>query len=336
MDIIAKLRELSDSDPALKQQLINYEKFCGEVKQLKQQYSQTNAPETLADGIRLLSENVAYHPFAHLLILLGDAYITEGDFEAGIACMKSAAANFPDIYHYPLFYLRMAQYHMEKSETEIGLDYLIRLCTEIKDYKAYIVLHDMIEIWEKYKHLVADRLPEVNVDEVLVTTTVLSSAQIMTPDKCSQTIDQIFSPPHTTLLADLSSHLDEMTANGTLLNYLNKWERAFYYADEICTEVNSGGFEHYLYYHGTHFVKACQVFAQIGAQQMLCIAEQIKNKFPHGRIPKSALSIQNAMDRLEEMGIDFEEEDEIYYSSAEKELLDRLTAYVLENQKHFR
>ena len=33
---------------------------------------------------------------------------------------------------------------------------------------------------------------------------------------------------------------------------------------------------------------------------------------------------------------DFEEEDEIYYSSAEKELLDRLTAYVLENQKHFR
>ena len=69
---------------------------------------------------------------------------------------------------------------------------------------------------------------------------------------------------------------------------------------------------------------------------MLCLAERIKDKFPHGRIPKSELSIQNAMDRLEEMGVDFEDMDEIYYSSAEKELLDRLTAYVLENQKRFR
>lgn len=39
---------------------------------------------------------------------------------------------------------------------------------------------------------------------------------------------------------------------------------------------------------------------------------------------------------MEEDGIDFDDEDEIYYSSAEKELLEQLSTYVLENRKHFR
>ena len=101
-------------------------------------------------------------------------------------------------------------------------------------------------------------------------------------------------------------------------------------------EINSGGFEGYLYYHGTHFAKACQVFDQINADQMVRLMMQIQNKFPGGRIPKSEEAIQNAMDRMEEDGIDFDDEDELYYSSAEKELLDRLTTYVLDNRNHFR
>lgn len=63
---------------------------------------------------------------------------------------------------------------------------------------------------------------------------------------------------------------------------------------------------------------------------------RIQCKFPHNCVPKAEGAIQNAIDRMDEDGIDFNDEDEIYYSSAEKELLDRLLIYVRENEKHFR
>ena len=91
-----------------------------------------------------------------------------------------------------------------------------------------------------------------------------------------------------------------------------------------------------MYYHGTHFTKAYHALGRIGVELMLRIMDHNQSKFPRGRIPKSEEAIQNAMNRMEEKDIDFEDEDEIYYSTAEKELLDRLMTYVLENQKHFR
>lgn len=336
VELEQKLKELVDSNPLLKQRLTNYGNFRSCVEQMEQQYSILQSPEYLAERIRLLSENPDYHPFAHFLIFLGDSYMESGDFEAGAACLKSVAAHFPDIFHYAIIYLRMAQYHIEKGETEIGIDYLIQLCTEVRDYKSEIVLNELTEVWEKYKHLLAGKIPELHITEKLESITFVQTPQPLTPDKCSQTIDQILCLPKSDLLSALSAHIGEMTANGAYLNYLNKWERDFYYADEVCMEVNSGGFAGYLYYHGTHFTKAYQAFGQIGAEQMLRLMAQIQSKFPHSRVPKSAEAIQNTMDRLEEKGIDFEDEDEIYYSSAEKALLDRLTAYVLENQKHFR
>ena len=42
------------------------------------------------------------------------------------------------------------------------------------------------------------------------------------------------------------------------------------------------------------------------------------------------------MDRMEEKGVNFEAEDDCYYGGAEGELLERLTAWVRNNEKKFR
>lgn len=329
-----RVKALVESDPRLKQKLIDYENFRCEYEHLKDQYSISKSTENLTVRIHHLSENPDYHQFNHFLIFLGNTYMESGDFEAGAACMKSVAAHFQGIYHYALIYLRMAQYHIEKGETEIGIGYLVQLCTEVRDYKSQIVVNELTEVWEKYKHLLVGRIPGLDVTEKLEP--IAQAPQPLTPDKCSQSNAQIFALSGADLLSALSAHIGEMTANGAVLNCLNKWERNFFYADEVCMEVNSGGWEGYLYYHGIHFAKACKAFEEIGAVQMVRLMERIQSQFPRGCIPKSEEAIQNVMDRMEEDGIDFDNEDEIYYSSAEKELLDHLSTYVRENQKHFR
>lgn len=340
-DIVMLIKQKVVVCVEINQHLINhqlkiYDNFRSEYELLKQQYSFSKSPSDLTAGIRHLSENTDYHQFAHFLIFLGNSYMETGDFEAGAACMEAVVANFPNIYHYAIIYLRMAQYYIEKGEMETGIDFLIQLCTDVQDYKSQIVLNGLASVWDKYKDLVADKVTNPATDTVQNTIASIPLTHPKQPNECSQSITQILSLPADELLNSLSAHLAEMTANGATLNYLNKWERNFYYADEMCMEVNSGGFEGYLYYHGTHFVKAHQIFAQIGAKQMLTLTDRLQRKFPHGCVPKSAKAIQNAMDQLESDGIDFEEEDELYYSSAERELLKCLVSYVKGNAGHFR
>ena len=58
------------------------------------------------------------------------------------------------------------------------------------------------------------------------------------------------------LLSAPSLGLQELSGKGKLLSGLNRWERTAHFANELCMEVNSGGFDSYLYYHGDHFEKA--------------------------------------------------------------------------------
>lgn len=224
-------------------------------------------------------------------------------------------------------YLTLAQECIERGEVELGKAYLVALCRATSNYEESIAFNELTAVWEKYKHLVEGLVPPpVSV----------YGPETLLPEDCSMAIGDILNGPVENVLTDLSAHVGELSGNGSSLGNLNKWERAFFYADEVCMEVNSGGFEGYLYYHGTHFSRAFQAFAQIGALQMVSLMEQIQRKFPRGRVPKSEEAIQNAMDKLEGRGVDFEDEDDIYYTTAEKELLDRLTAYVMEYRKHFR
>ena len=74
----------------------------------------------------------------------------------------------------------------------------------------------------------------------------------------------------------------------------------------------------------------------MGATGMEALLEDVRAKFPRGRVPKSEEAIQNAMDKLEDKGIDFEELDDRYYGGIEREFLERTTAWVRANGKRFR
>ena len=224
-------------------------------------------------------------------------------------------------------FMKLAENYIAEENFTAARACLLLLCEKCDNYEESIEWNGLSEQWQNYRYLVAGMVPP---------SVTIMSTKPRSPAECTIQITDILSLPDEEMLSTLSDHLGELSGNGDALNALNKWERTVYYVDELCVEVNSGGFDSYLYYHGIHFMKAYQSIVRIGAEQTLQLMNRIQCKFPRNCVPKAEGAIQNAMDRMDEDGIDFNDEDEIYYSSAEKELLDRLLMYVRENEKHFR
>ena len=261
------------------------------------------------------------------LLLKVPVMLEAGDIAGGGACLLALEKYFPHFNNQVIFRLRMAQYHMEMGEEEAARESPLALCREIRNYEEAIEINGLTALWEKYRHLVQGLVePSIRV----------ITNRIKTPGECDLQIADILALPDEDILTELSNHLQELSGDGDMIQGLNKWERTAYYVDELCMEVNSGGFEGYLYYHGTHLDKAYKALEQMGAAEMTALLDRVRAKFPRNRIPKAADSIQNTMNRMEEKGVDFEAEDDCYYGGAERELLAKLTAYVRENGKHFR
>ena len=224
-------------------------------------------------------------------------------------------------------FMGLAEAYLAKGETESARACLVLLCRRCSNYEESLEWHGLTEAWLKHRHLV-EGLVEPSLH--------LYGAQPLSPRECTMQIADIFELPEDDLLSALSDHLEELSGSGDALNRLNKWERIAYYADELCREVNSGGFDRYLYYHGAHFEKAYQAMEALSATEVLQILDAVRTKFPRSRIPKTEETLQNAMDALEEKGLDFESEDDRFYTKGEKELIKCLQAYVIENKKRFR
>ena len=229
-----------------------------------------------------------------------------------------------DLNNTTAVYLWWAHDCFSVGDIEMGKRYLLSLCKKVSNYEESIEINGLTEVWEMYKHHV----------EGLIPPSVVVNGQ--TPSEPTMSISAILSGPDDDLLTDLSAHLNELCGNGAFLGSLNKWERTIWYADELCMEVNSGGFEGYLYYHGTHFEKAYKAIAELNAPNVTALLDTVRAKFPRARIPKTEDAIQNAMDKLEDKGVDFEDQDDAYYTSAERELLAAMTAWVRANTKRFR
>lgn len=232
-----------------------------------------------------------------------------------------------DVRNVTEYCMERAQACFAAGDTEYGKAYLVAMCRTISNYEESLEINELTELWTRYRPLVAELIPE---------SVVFNGVSPKTPAQCSIPIRDILGKGDDELLTELSDHVGELSGMGASLGVLNRWERTFYYADELCMELNSGGFEGYLYYHGTHFEKACCSVREVGAAEMSALLEAVRGKFPRGRIPKSEEAIQNAMDKLEDRGIDFEAEDDRYYGTAERELLDRLAAWVRANGERFR
>ncbi len=263
----------------------------------------------------------------------GVEFIENGEQACGMAYLLAIESYFQEEYDGTAdtvyLYLRLAEYYIENGNSDKGIFYLTKLCTETtSNYEESIEFRELTDVWEKYKHLVAGKVPEsVNRN---------GGVSPVAPEKCSIKISDILSLPQDELLTQISTHLNEMSGNGTYLNYLNKWEKLVYDADLVLTEVNSDGFSGYLYYNGNRFPNAVKAFEEIGSPEMLDLMSSVQNKFPLKKVPKSIESIQNKIDKMEEKEIDFENEDEIFYNDAQEELLDKLYEFIMCNKKRFR
>lgn len=224
-------------------------------------------------------------------------------------------------------FLKLAEQYMQQGKVESARACLLLLCESVSNYEESLAWNELTDSWNRYCYL---------VDGLVLPSIPFHSVQPKAPQDCTVTIDKILAMPEDELLSALSEHLGEMSANGSSLNALNRWERIVYYADELWTEVNAGGFENYLYYDGTHFEKAYCALETLAAAGVKSLLDSVRKKFPKNRIPKSEESIQNKLDDLVEQGIDFEQEDERFYSVGETELHRCLLYFVKENQKHFR
>ncbi len=310
------------------------EKLTRELELIKNEYLSNRDTKKLNAQLQKTAKsyrNIMY--VFDLFIKTGAELIESGEQECGFAYFlafeKYIEKDTEYIADTVTLYLRLAEYYLENNETEKGVNYLIRLCTQTTDnYEESIEFRELTDIWEKYKHLVAGKVPESVVTN--------NGVSPVAPENCSMKIPDILSLPQEELLTEISAHLNEISGNGTYLNYLNKWEKIVCDADLVCTEVNSDGFSGYLYYYGNRFLNAVKAFEEINSPKMLDLMTSVQNKFPSKKVPKSIESIQNKLNKMEEKEIDFEEEDEIFYNDAQEELLDKLYEFIMSNQKRFR
>lgn len=264
-----------------------------------------------------------------ILLNVGEQLIDTGNYDAGTYCIQTVYESDLSVLNSTLLYLRMAEYHLENGDREQGIAFLVKLCTEtVSNYEESIAYNELTTVWNKYKHLVEGKVPPSE--------TINGGSQPLRPDQCANTIEQIFALPTDDILSALSEHIGELSANGECLSCLNQWEKTVFYANECCEEINSGGFEHYLFYYGHRFGKARKAFETIQSNEMCSLMAAVEQKFPRQQIPKSIDSIQNAMDKLENVGVDFEQQNEAYYETVEKGMLEKLLEFVLHNKQHFR
>ena len=311
----------------LDKRMEDYQAFLQKVEAMEGRYESARDVRGLEDGVRKLAQDRRSHPYGDHMLHWADSLMEAGDIAGGGVCLLALEKYFPHFQNQVIFRMRMAQYHMEMGEEEAARESLLALCRAIRNYEEAIEVNGLTALWEKYRHLVQGLVePSIRV----------MAARLKTPGECDMQIADILTLPDEDILTELSNHLQELSGDGDMIQGLNKWERTAYYVDELCMEVNSGGFEGYLYYHATHFDKAYKALEQMGAAEMTALLDRVRAKFPRNRIPKAADSIQNTMDRMEEKGVDFEAEDDSYYGTAEKELLAKLTGYVRENGNHFR
>lgn len=263
------------------------------------------------------------------LIVISEELFARGDHAGAVAFLMAAHKHCQEIGNKATLYLRLAQFCLEQSDTEPGINYLIKLCTETVDnYEEAIEFNGLTEIWLKYKHLVEGRVPP--------SVSVNTAPAPLPPKKCSMDIKVIFALPENEILSALSEHLSELSADGEAIRSLNQWEKTVFYADKLCMELDSGGFSHYLYYYGNHFSKAYRAWETIHAEDMTELLDRVQNKFPGGKLPRSHERMQNVLISMEHNGTDFELEDNVYYEQIERAAIAKLTKYVLENKRHFR
>ena len=303
--------------------------MISDFEKIRNDYNASNDLNKLEKSLKkLLHKYRNNYGLLNYYLLFAEECFKANDYNAGIRVVFIVYKSSECIPNETFVFLRLAQYYFENGDISQGEKFLIKLCTETVDnYEESIKFNELTDVWNKYKHYVEGKVPP---------SVAVNGSVALAPEDCSMQITDIFDLDGQDLLVEISVHLSELSANGKELNKLNKWEKTVFYIDEFSEEINSGGFSGYLYYYGTHFEKLATAFETIDSKECLILLECIKNKFPRNSVPKNIDSIQNAIDKLEDKGIDFEAEEDMYFNKYENIIFEKLKEYILNNRKHFR
>ena len=309
--------------------IIYADKMISDFEEIRNSYETSKDVKELKKSLnKLRNKYLNNYGLLNYYLIFAEECFKRNDYNAGITVVFIVYKSSECIPNETLVYLRLAQYYFENGDISQGEKFLIKLCTETVDnYEESIKFNELTDVWNKYKHYVEGKVPP---------SVACNCSVALPPEECSMQIADILELEQQDLLTKISAHLNELSANGEELNKLNKWEKTVFYIDEFSEEINSGGVSGYLYYYGTHFEKLATAFETIDSKECLILLECIKNKFPRNSVPKNIDSMQNTLDKLEDKGIDFETEDDMYFNEYENIIFEKLQEYILNNKKHFR
>lgn len=262
----------------------------------------------------------------------GEMLMENGELGRGLKFIQYGGNLLPKMYANEIvLYLRSAQYYIEKGDIETGTKFLKKLCCETSsNYEESIGFSGLTHIWEKYRYLIDGQVPaSISTND--------GDAPCL-PEECTKSIEDIMKLSEEDLLIELSEHLDEMSGLGDSMNWLNKWERIVYDANELCTRINADGVEDFLFARGHRMKQTKQALEAIGAEKSVHLLELIASKFPKGKVPKSPESIENKVMSMIEKDETIFDEAEDYFEEADLtgELLDKIYQFVMDNKKKFR
>lgn len=223
-------------------------------------------------------------------------------------------------------FIHLAKMYLSQDNIEYAKACLILLCECCDNYEESLEFNGLTDEWNQMAYLV-DGLVSPSVQMMVIP---------RSPEQCSMPIDSIFLSNDDELLLSISIHIGELCADGECLHLLNKWERLVFYADELWQKINAGGIYSYLTDRGVHFESACKAIETIGADIVLNILDAVRTQFPKNRVPTYEDALQNALDIMEQSGVDFNAEDTRFYAIGDKQLRECLLTYIKQNQTHFR
>lgn len=296
-----------------------FERAKREDKKTRDTKSLIAAFETIAASYR------SFFGVGDLLLAYGEELIEGGRYDAGISVFKIVENHFETVANDALFYVRLAEYAFENGESEKGKDYLLRFVSRVDNYEEAVENSGLSAVWDKYKSLLGDLKPSVQI---------MKKAPLP-PEKCTLCIADILKLPKDSMLSALSLHLCERSADGECMESLTEEEKTFFYIDAFVEQLNADGISHYLSYYGYDFYKLSLAASALGEKNLNCLLSKIENKFPRHRVPKRTEVIDAHLEKMEENGLDFEEDETFYYETVEAGLIEALFLYVMEHSDRF-
>jgi hypothetical protein len=297
--------------------------FMERLNSTQQEYNKSKDITRLHTKLSSLAHDYSeYFGFGDLFVARGEQLIESGDYDAGITFMTTAHKTFRQIANTTTLYIRLAENEFKCGNIKSAKAYLILLCNGLDNYEESIEANGLTAVWETYKHHVENEIPASN--------NMYRTVEARSPDTCSRNIKDILKLSEEELLTALSGHLNELCGNGEHLNMLTAEELTIYLIDEWISDINADGIEHYLSYHGVHFLELQKAICDIENVQALTLIEKIKQKFPPSTVPLNEKSLPSALENMEAYGVDFECEEHFYYEHVEISLLNSLYNYILE------